>query len=90
MFDDYDKAAGQALRQSVVTPAPRSPQAERKAHSKRTDDGRPVHSFQKLLGDLQTLAKNKIQMGEVSFEMITAPTPLQQRAFELLQLSYRL
>lgn len=90
LFDDHDKAAGEALRESVVAPAHRSPQAQRKALTKRTEDGLPVHSFQTLLEDLQTLAKNKIQMGEVSFEMITAPTTLQQRAFDLLKLSYRL
>jgi transposase len=90
LFDDHDKAAGEARRESVVAPAQRSPQAERKALTKRTQDGLPVHSFQTLLADLHTLAKNKIQMEEASFEMITVPTPLQQRAFDLLKVSYRL
>ena len=90
LFDDHDKATGEALRESVVAPAQRSPQGQRKALTQRTEDGLPVHSFQTLLEDLQTLAKNKIQMGDVSFEMITAPTALQQRAFDLLKVSYRL
>lgn len=90
LFDDHDKAAGEARRKNVVAAAQRSPQAERKALTKRTADGLPVHSFQTLLADLHTLAKNKIQMGEVVFEMITVPTPLQQRAFDLLKVSYRL
>ena len=90
LFDDHDQAAGQVRRESVIAAAQRSPQAERKAHTKRTEDGLPVHSFQTLLEDLGTLAKNKIQMGEVRFEMITVPTPLQQRACDLLQVPYRL
>ncbi|HEY5986612.1 MAG TPA: IS1634 family transposase [Streptosporangiaceae bacterium] len=90
LFDDHHKAAGEALRESVVAPAQRSPQAQRKALTKRTEDDLPVHSFQTLLADLQTLAKNKIQMGAVNFEMITTPTTLQRRAFDLLQVSYRL
>jgi len=90
LFDDHDKAAGEALRENVVAPAQRSPQAQRKALTKRTEDHLPVHSFQTLLQDLQTLAKNKIQMGEASFEILTLPTVLQQRAFDLLKLSYRL
>jgi transposase len=90
LFDDHDKTAGEALRESVVAPAQRSPRGQRKVRTKRTEDGLPVHSFQTLLEDLQTLAKNKIQMGQVSFEMITAPTKLQQQAFDLLKVSYRL
>lgn len=90
LFDDHDKAAGEARRKTGVAPAQRSPQAERKAHTKRTEEGLPVHSFQTLLEDLQTLAKNKVQMGKGCFEMITLPTPLQQRAFELLKISYRM
>jgi transposase len=90
LFDDHDKAAGEARRKNVVAPAQRSPQAQRKALTKRTADDLPVHSFQTLLQDLQTLAKNKVQMGETRFEMITVPTPLQQRALDLLKVSYRL
>jgi transposase len=90
LFDDHDKVAGEALRKNVVAPAQRSPPAQRKALTKRTADDLPVHSFQTLLQDLQTLAKNKVQMGETSFEMITVPTALQQRAFDLLKVSYRL
>jgi transposase len=61
LFDDADKAAGEALRSSVVAPAQPSPSARRKAITKRTDDGAPVHSFQSLLRDLATIAKNRIK-----------------------------
>ncbi len=83
LFDDEDQTAAESQRTSVVAPAQRSPQAQRKAQTKRTEEGLPVHSFQTLLKDLQTMAKNTIQMGDITFEMITAPTPLQQRALDL-------
>jgi len=89
LFDDDDKAAGEARRASVVAPAQRSPKAQRKAHTQRTDDGMPVHSFQTLLQDVATVAKNRIRFGESALEttMFTTPTPLQQRALDLLQVS---
>jgi transposase len=89
LFDDHDPVAAQALRPSVVAPAQRSAAAEAKAHSGRTVDGLPVHSFQTLLQDLRTLTLNSIQMGENTFQMVTTPTALQQRVFELLNVAYR-
>jgi len=90
LFDDDDKAAGDALRTSIVAPAKRSPSALRKAFTKRTADGAPVHSFRTLLRDLATVAKNSVKPkaeGVVEFDMVTTPTPLQQRALQLLQVS---
>jgi transposase len=87
LFDDADPAAGEALRSSIVAPAQRSPQAKRKARTKRTDDDLPVHSFHTLLEDLRTITLNKIAMGEQSLECPTTPTPLQQKAFDLLKVS---
>ena len=46
LFDDDDREAAEARRDSVVAPAQRSAKAQRKAIRKRTDDGLPVHSFQ--------------------------------------------
>jgi hypothetical protein len=87
LFDDEDKASAAALRSSIVAPAMRSQRARRKDESKRTDDGLPVHSFRTLLADLATLAKNRVRTSgaeSAEFYMLTRPTPLQQRAFELL------
>lgn len=89
LFDDDDPAAGQAQRNSVVAPAMRSPKALLKAQSKRTDDGFPVHSFQTLLADLATVAKNTAVINQTTMQIITTPTPLQQRALELLKVSLR-
>ncbi len=90
LFDDEEPAAGAALRASVVRPAQRSPGAQRKAATQRTEDGTPVHSFHTLLEDLATVAKNRVQPkdgGTAPFDMITTPSPLQQRAFDLLGVS---
>ena len=87
LFDDSDPAAGEALRSSIVAPAQRSPQAERKARTKRTTDGTPVHSFHTLLQDLRTIALNKVTVGSATFTMTTTPTSLQQQALDLLRIS---
>jgi transposase len=88
LFDDDSRAAGEALRSSVVAPAQRSPRAHTKAATKRSpDDGSPVHSFATLLRDLGTIVKNRVQpRGDAStaFDIVTRPTPNQRRAFELL------
>jgi len=89
LFDDDDAVAGQARRTSIVAPAARSQKAENKACRKRTEDGFPVHSFATLLSDLATIVKDTIQMGEVRFQKTTTPTPLQQKAFDLLRVGCR-
>jgi hypothetical protein len=93
LFDDDDPAAAEAARASVVAPAQRSPRAQRKAITKLTPDDRPLHSFQTLLSDLATVAKNRILPATnhpVAFDLITTPTVLQQRAFDLLAVNYRM
>jgi transposase len=90
LFDDEDKATAEKLRASVVAPAQRSTSAQAKAHSKRTQDDLPVHSFQTLLSDLATVVSNRVQPKDTStpaFDIITVPTALQQRALDLLQVS---
>jgi hypothetical protein len=91
LFDDEQKELAARLRRSIVAPAVRSPRAEDKAARKRTDDDQPVHSFHTLLRHLATLTRNRIHptlerdaSSEADFEMLTTPTPTQQRAFELL------
>ena len=53
----------------------------------------PVHSFQTLLHDLGTIAKNLCRPAGVDagpkFTKLTAPTPIQTKAFELLGLTLR-
>lgn len=52
-----------------------------------------MHSFQTLLGDLATIVKNRIQPADKSiptFDLLTQPTTIQQRAFDLLSVPLRL
>jgi hypothetical protein len=85
LFDDHDRAAAAAQRASPVAKAKPSPAARRKAETKMTDDGMPVHSFRSLLADLATLTRNTVRFGgKTTVEILATPTPIQQRAFDLL------
>jgi transposase len=93
LFEDHDKEAAKARRDSVVKPAQRSESADRKAGKKQNDDGLPVHSFRSLLADLATLTLNQIQPGDnslPSFHQLTNPTALQKTAFSLLDIKLQL
>ncbi len=87
LFDDEDPQAAEAARKSIVSPAARSPKALSKDFLKRTEDGMRVHSFQTLLKDLATLTRNEVRVGEQTLQMLATPTPVQQRALELLKVS---
>lgn len=89
LFDDHDREAAEAERKSIVDKAPRSKAAHSKDSTGKTADGMPVHSFQTLLADLRTLAKNRVRMSNspAEFEMLTKPTELQQKVFDLLGLT---
>jgi transposase len=90
LFDDEDRAGGEARRASIVAPAKPSASAEHKARTKRTLDGQPVHSFQTLLADLATIVKNRIHPkipGAEPFDQTTRPTPLQEQALTQLRRS---
>jgi transposase len=91
LFDDEQQVCLQLQSGSPVAPASRSPQALRKTRSKRTEDNFPVHSFGTILADLATIVKNRVQPKlskvEVTFDKITCPTPLQQKALDLLGVS---
>jgi hypothetical protein len=87
LYDDDEKQLAEALRQSPVAKAQRSPGALEKSATGRTADGVPVHSFQSLLADLATLARNTIVTAIAPnrpFTVLTRPTPIQQKAFDLL------
>lgn len=81
-----DEAAPQLA--DPVAAAERSADARRKDRRKRTPEGLPVHSFRTLLADLATLVKNRViphgATTSAAFDLLTTPTPLQTRAFELL------
>jgi transposase len=87
LFDDTDRQAAETQRRSVVAQAQRSKSAMKKQTTGLTEDGLPVHSFQSLLADLATLARNTITTAitpHYPLTVLTRPTPVQQKAFDLL------
>jgi len=90
IYDDTDKDAAEAQRSSVVAKAEHSPGAVIKQTTGRTEDGLPVHSFRTLLNDLATLTRNTLVTAiapEQPFTLTARPTPIQQKARDLLGLS---
>src|SRR5271166_2944209 len=89
LFDDTDKDEADALRSSVVAQAQRSKAAVKKQTTGVTPDGLAVHSFRTLLLDLATMARNTIITAITPLyplTVLTRPTPIQQKAFDLLGL----
>lgn len=90
LFHDDDPEAAEAARDNIVAPAQRSRKAKRKASTKRTDDGQPVHSFRTLLDDLGTICRNHVRTNlpggsqSPTFVKLTTATPPQQRILDLL------
>ncbi len=90
LFDDTDRAAADALRRSVVAPAQRSAAAVTKQTTGVTPDGLPVHSLRTLIADLATLARNTVVTAitpKLPLIVLTRPTAVQRRAFDLLGLT---
>ena len=90
LFDETDHETAEALRHSVVARAQRSPAAVTKQTTGLTPDGLPVHSFRSLLADLATLARNLITTAitpDYPLTVLTRPTSVQQKAFDLLGVS---
>jgi len=75
------------LADDPVAPSRRSLQAERKARRKRTASGEPCHSWPTLLRHLSLRCRNTIRLAgtDAVFDKLTAPSPTQARALELVQ-----
>jgi hypothetical protein len=86
LFAEDDPRDAAARRGSPVQPAVPSASAAAKAQTKQTPAGQTVHHFRGLLDHLATLTRNTIQPagGLPPFDRLTVPTPLQQKAFALL------
>ena len=87
MFADEDQVAKR--NRDPVAPAKRSDAATKKVASRTLDDGTPVHSFQTLMRELQTIVRNTCRTPGDSedaptFQLTTTPTPKQKRALDLL------
>jgi hypothetical protein len=88
LFSDEDQAAKQT--RDPVAPAKRSAAALHKVHTKVLDDGTPVHSFSTLLKALSGIVRNLCRPRgggptASTFEIVTTPNPIQQRAYDLLK-----
>lgn len=72
-----------------VAPARSSQAATAKRATKRTASGLAASSFRDLLDALATLTRNRIRLAshDVGFDQLAEQTPLQQRAFQLLDLN---
>lgn len=83
-----DEELGELPRSSPVAPAVRSESAKWKDETKRTLDCRPAHSFQTLLRELATIARNTAcaspENKKRTFELVTEPSPYQRHVFNLL------
>jgi len=96
LYADEELPARRATRDPVLPPEI-SPAAAAKKATHVTASGLPAQSFASLLADLATLARNRCAMKEdaqgtkdgardTTFVLHTQPTPLQQRAMQLLGL----
>jgi len=82
LFDDERKGP------PAASPATKPPSAKLEAIRKTNQAGDPAHSFQTLLSDLVTIARNRIcpmKIRHVQCWMTTAPTAPQQKALDLLE-----
>ncbi len=81
LFDDERPP----LRADPVAKAERSPEAKRKAASKRTTRGEVCHSFPSLIAELALVVRdtNRITGTNATFEKVTRRNPLQARALQL-------
>jgi len=88
LFADEDQAA--KTTRDPVAPSKRSAAALEKIDTKSTADGTtPAHSLRTLIAELATLVRNTCRtLGAaahpVTFDILTTPTDLQRRAFDLI------
>ena len=89
LFDDEDLEAERARRDPVLAAQP-SDSAKRKKRKRRTEDGLPLQSLETLMAHLGTRARHQCRLPSEPdapcVQRLTEPTPLQQRAFELIRM----
>ena len=89
LFDDEELEAERARRDPVLAAQP-SDSAKRKKRKRRTEDGLPLQSLETLMAHLGTRARHQCRLPSEPdapcVQRLTEPTPLQQRAFELIRM----
>ncbi len=87
LFADDHPHPSPTQRPSPVQAPERSRSAQHKASTRRTTHCEfPVHHFRGLLDHLATLTQNTMRMhgSADTFELLTVPTPIQRKAFDLI------
>jgi transposase len=90
LFHDTELDAARAERTSPVAKTEPSDAAKAKKATKRSADGHPVMSFADLIAHLGTFTRNTMRVPlrpKHRFTLYPKPTPLQQAAFKLLDLT---
>jgi hypothetical protein len=89
LFEDEELPAARPRRDPVL-PAQPTASAKAKKTTHTTSDGLPVHSFESLIAELASRARNTYRLksddSKLTFKQVPAPTPIQRRAYELLGL----
>ena len=89
LFEDEELPHDRSRRDPVL-PARSSESTQAKKRTHHTTDGLPVHSFATLLADLATRARVTYSLKKdnsgPTFQQVPPPTPLQAKAYELLNL----
>jgi transposase len=88
LFADTEQAA--KTSRDPVAPAQRSAAAQRKATTRKLEDGTPAHSFTTLMQELSTIVRNTCRTPHAgvdghTFNVVTTANPKQRRALELIQ-----
>ena len=86
---DGDREGARAQRSPPVEPAEVSDSAKAKAAARRAPDGLPANGMDTLPAGLATLTLNEVALPgnpDHAFTMPARPTPLQDRAFGLLEI----
>lgn len=89
LFED-EELERERKRRDPVLPAKPSESAKMKKWTHTTSDGLPVHDFTSLMSDLASRSRVTYRLAsqdmDLTFKQLPKPTPLQQRAYELLGL----
>ncbi len=89
LFEDEELPAARSRRDPVL-PAHSTNSAKAKKATHTTPDGLPVHSFESLIAELASRARNTYRLksddSKLTFKQVPVPTPIQRRAYELLGL----
>ena len=87
LFQDECVPTDRQVRDPVAKPEA-SASAKAKKSRKTTADGLPVHSFHTLMEHLAAMTRITYQVAdtEATWDQYSKPTPVQQKAFELLDL----